>query len=224
MERPNLMATADPDPAAPASDRDATSRAERTRALLIDVAEDQFARHGLAGASLREIARLAGCGNTGAVRYHFGDREGLVSAVFRARLGPFEAQRAAALAAAMADDAAPGLHALLDILMRPFERQRGLSGQRSYAALLAALARTGEIAAWLRFGANLPASNRIIALLRARVPALDDSTFHRRMTLLATMIWSGLAEQDRMAAAGAAGDDEAVFADLIAMAAAALAA
>jgi AcrR family transcriptional regulator len=49
-----------------------------TRILL--AAEQQFAEHGIDGASLREISRLSG-GNTAAVQYYFGDRAGLVVAV-----------------------------------------------------------------------------------------------------------------------------------------------
>jgi AcrR family transcriptional regulator len=40
-----------------------------------------FAARGIDGVSLREINRLAGQNNTGAVQYHFGDRDGLVLAV-----------------------------------------------------------------------------------------------------------------------------------------------
>jgi AcrR family transcriptional regulator len=52
-----------------------------TREQIIRAAERLFAAHGIDGVSLREINRAAGQSNTGAVQYHFGDRDGLVRAV-----------------------------------------------------------------------------------------------------------------------------------------------
>jgi AcrR family transcriptional regulator len=52
-----------------------------TRHRLIRAAEQLFAEHGINGASLRQVARDAGQANTGAIQYHFGDRQGLVGAI-----------------------------------------------------------------------------------------------------------------------------------------------
>jgi AcrR family transcriptional regulator len=57
-----------------------------SRELLIDTGERLFADHGINGVSLRQISAEAGQRNTGAVRYHFGDRDGLVRAIFESRL------------------------------------------------------------------------------------------------------------------------------------------
>jgi AcrR family transcriptional regulator len=54
---------------------------ENTRQELIGAAERLFASRGIEGPSLREITREAGQRNTGALQYHFGDREGLLKAV-----------------------------------------------------------------------------------------------------------------------------------------------
>lgn len=60
----------------------ATVRAgNSTRERIIQAAEKLFAEHGIEGVSLREINRTAGQLNTGAVQYHFGDRDGLVRAI-----------------------------------------------------------------------------------------------------------------------------------------------
>jgi AcrR family transcriptional regulator len=58
-----------------------STSANGTRARIIRAAEQLFAERGLNGVSLREINRAAGQSNTGAVQYHFGDRDGLVRAV-----------------------------------------------------------------------------------------------------------------------------------------------
>jgi AcrR family transcriptional regulator len=53
----------------------------RTREQIVRAAERLLAERGIDGVSLREINRAANQGNTNAVRYHFGDRDGLVQAI-----------------------------------------------------------------------------------------------------------------------------------------------
>jgi len=52
-----------------------------TRDRIVRAAELLFAERGIAAVSLREINRAAEQHNTGAVQYHFGDREGLLKAL-----------------------------------------------------------------------------------------------------------------------------------------------
>lgn len=60
----------------------ATARTgNNTRDRIIHAAEQLFAVQGIEAVSLREINRTAGQLNTGAVQYHFGDRDGLVRAI-----------------------------------------------------------------------------------------------------------------------------------------------
>jgi len=56
------------------------------KVALILAAELLFARDGIEGASLREIAAQAGQRNHHAVQYHFGSRDTLVQAVFDYRM------------------------------------------------------------------------------------------------------------------------------------------
>jgi AcrR family transcriptional regulator len=56
-----------------------------TRDLLLDAAERLFAAHGINGVSLREIGLAAHQRNNGVAQYHFGDKAGLVRAVFERR-------------------------------------------------------------------------------------------------------------------------------------------
>lgn len=50
--------------------------AERSRALLLDAALEEFARHGLAGARVQDIATRAGV-NKQLISYYFGGKDGL---------------------------------------------------------------------------------------------------------------------------------------------------
>src|SRR6516165_9746897 len=85
-----------PAPSEPDAPPDSTSfvseRGSATRALLLDVAEALISARGL-DVSLREIAAAAGQRNNSAVRYHFGDKDGLISALVYDRIGKAEAGR-----------------------------------------------------------------------------------------------------------------------------------
>lgn len=61
--------------------------AAATRKRLLDAAEEELARHGYAGARLRDIAAAASVQIT-LVHHHFGDKEGLYRAVLERLLAP----------------------------------------------------------------------------------------------------------------------------------------
>ena len=69
-----------------------------TRQRILDSAELLFARHGFAGASLRQVTASAKV-NLAAVNYHFGSKENLINEVFRRRLDTLNEQRLGALEA-----------------------------------------------------------------------------------------------------------------------------
>jgi AcrR family transcriptional regulator len=89
--------------------------ANDTRDRILRAAEELFAAKGIDGVSLREINRAARQNNTGAVQYHFGDRDGLVRGVI----------------AKHRRDSEPRRHALLD--------QYEEAGEEDLRALAAAL-------------------------------------------------------------------------------------
>ena len=68
------------------------------RAQLVDAAERLFAERGIAGVSLREVGAAAGQRNNSAAQYHFGDKDGLVAAIFERRMTPIDRRRRAMLA------------------------------------------------------------------------------------------------------------------------------
>jgi AcrR family transcriptional regulator len=89
-----------------------------TRDQIISAAEALFAARGIDGVSLREINRAAGQSNTGAVQYHFGDRDGLVLAIIAKHRCDTEPRRHALLD--MYEDAGvDDLRALASALVAP---------------------------------------------------------------------------------------------------------
>lgn len=82
-----------------------------TKQRILDSAETLFAKHGFAGASLRQVTSAASV-NLAAVNYHFGSKENLINEVFRRRLDTLNGQRLQRLAIALAD----ANHTLEDLL------------------------------------------------------------------------------------------------------------
>lgn len=163
------------------------TRAADTRETLILTAERLWGDRGIDAVSLREIAAAAGQANTAAVHYHFGDRAGLVDAVFAYRLPAFEERRRALLQAAIVADAPPGAATLLDCMFRPFLEQRDAAGRHSYATFQRQVLRSPAAqASRLRLLETTPATIDILDRLAAALPPMHPALARRR--LLAAII------------------------------------
>jgi AcrR family transcriptional regulator len=103
-----------------------------TRTRLVETAERLFAERGVHGVSLREIGVEAGQRNTGAVRYHFGTKEQLVSAVFEHRMVPINERRLAILARLEREGRALELRGLAEAFLYPLAEMLGEPGRPSW--------------------------------------------------------------------------------------------
>jgi AcrR family transcriptional regulator len=115
-----------------------------SRDALIDAAERLFGLHGLDGVSFRQIAQEAGALNNFAVQYHFGDKAGLVRAIFERRLAAMELRRAGMLSEAKRAGRLGEIKTLIEIIFRPIAEQADETGRRTYAAFLLALEHAGD--------------------------------------------------------------------------------
>ena len=88
-----------------------------TKERILSAAEELFARHGFAGASLRQVTSAANV-NLAAVNYHFGSKDNLINEVFRRRLDELTERRLQALTAVrgLADSS---LESLLEAFVLP---------------------------------------------------------------------------------------------------------
>lgn len=86
-----------------------------TKQRILEAAETLFARHGFAGASLRQVTSAANV-NLAAVNYHFGSKDKLIEEVFRRRLDELNQRRLAELADITPDSS---LEDVLSSFIRP---------------------------------------------------------------------------------------------------------
>jgi AcrR family transcriptional regulator len=168
---------------------------------MVEVAERLIAERGVHGVSLREVGAAAGQRNHSAAQYHFGDRAGLVAAVFEHRMAPIDVRRAALLAEL---DSAGELdvRGLVEAFVLPFAAALDLvDGSTSYA----------RFAAEVLDAPSLPdtpeqpwtaALHRTFALLRERLDHLPPDLAGERLRLAATLVVHALADRERRAAGG----------------------
>ncbi|MEW2357014.1 TetR/AcrR family transcriptional regulator [Spirillospora sp. NPDC029432] len=173
-----------------------------TRERLLDAAQHLYARRGLDAVSLREIVQAAGARNATAVQYHFGDRAGIVRAVFARHLPEVEARRHALLDAYEADRR-DDVRALAGALVRPFAALLASEGGRDFLQIWAdVLGRPDVIVPAAALEDPADSMYRWRALVLPLLEA-DAARLHRRFTAL---LYASL-ELGRRARSGPRTDD-----------------
>jgi AcrR family transcriptional regulator len=164
------------------------------KSRLILTAEALFARGGIDGVSLRQIAAEAGQGNHHAVQYHFGTREGLVQAIFDYRMLQMEPARAEMLAAAKRASRLKDARTLMEIVFIPQLHLADKSGNNHYASFLSQYLQRSHGTRFGDFGSQLPPNlNRTLELLRKRLDYLPEPTAQRRLLTACFMFLNILA-------------------------------
>lgn len=134
------MSVASPVPVRPRQ-RAPSQRSLATRSRILDAAETVFASKGFDGATIRDIAAIAG-EPTSLVHHHGGGKEQLFRQTIARRADDLAEARLAALGAAKKaageGAGAPALDAVIGAFVRPFFQLAGADDQwRAYARLVA---------------------------------------------------------------------------------------
>jgi AcrR family transcriptional regulator len=170
-----------------------------TKEALLDAAEHLFARDGIHGARIREINALAGQRNPSALHYHFGSREGLVTAVMLRRQYDIEKVVERRL-----DDleakGQPSARDIIDAVIEPMlERLRTPSG-RDWAKIVPQI--LGALSTNLRRGAAhpvpvTPQMERLLGLLQERMDHVPKAVQRERLVDYSIVLSSLVAERAR---------------------------
>ena len=165
-----------------------------TKQRILDSAEALFARHGFAGASLRQVTAAASV-NLAAVNYHFGSKENLVNEVFRRRLDELNAQRLQALAAVLGK---PGctLEGVLAAFVRPaLALAQDDRGGGSFVRVLArAYAEHNEQLRKFLHDNYSPALKQFAAAFANLLPHLDKQELYWRLDIVSGALTYAMAD------------------------------
>jgi AcrR family transcriptional regulator len=192
-----------------------------TQVALIEAAERLFADDGTDAVSTRQIGAAIGSLNTNVVAYHFGNKDGLIEAVFRHRLPEIDRRRGELLAKADTAGKCASIAALLHAFALPLFEQTDSVGRHSYARFLIGLERSGLLAARALVSMDFPHTNQLTARLVEHMPMGAETHGHSRIRLVTSLLASALQLIDQ--SPGLSTDAARVqFDDALAMSAAAL--
>ncbi|MBA2920582.1 TetR family transcriptional regulator [Sphingomonas sp. MAH-20] len=170
-------------PAAPVS-RSRTSKkaqqSQETRDRLLDAAEELFARHGLYGVTVRNVAQHAEV-DTALIHYYFGTKRGMFDAVFDRRTQGVNQTRMAAMDAYEAASAGNiTVEGAIRAFLQPIlEKDRNADqGWRNYSALVAMANNSKEWGGEMMSRLFDHVIRRLIALLKKAMPDASDEDLY----------------------------------------------
>jgi AcrR family transcriptional regulator len=177
------------------------------RQALVEHAERLFAERGIEGVSLRDVCAAAGQRNHSAAQYHFGDRAGLVVAVYEARMTVVDQRRRALMAGLEAERRLDGVDGAVEAIVLPLlEVVTGIDSW--YARFLARLRWdpfASDVVAGLPAAASFrDARDRLLGALAALPADVRRSRVDQLATLaigtLAGWEWARHHDRSRLAA------------------------
>lgn len=176
--------------------RPAPSRGVSTVSAIIEVAERLWGARGVEGASLREISIAAGSANKSSIGYHFGDKHGLIEAVFKVRIPVLEERRRPLFEAAEAQGTLDDPLILMRIVFQPVFDEIDGQGRHSIASFLRAVNRYPQWDGRAGIEKLAPIAHRVYAILRQQVSHLPQQLFDARLRLINEICYGAITDQD----------------------------
>lgn len=151
---------------------------------LVCEAERAFGEHGITAASLRDITQAAGHRNKSAAQYHFGGRDGLVTAILSHRRPQVDRLRQMYLdRLGLTPEAAP-MPLLVQAILEPmlFSEERHLL--RGYGRFLYALIQyDADGGLWRQSSPRAPFTHRLYIAMRDRAGLASDERWTARQRI-----------------------------------------
>jgi AcrR family transcriptional regulator len=177
------------------------SRSQGTRDRLLDAAERLFAERGFHGVSVRDVTGAAGV-DVALVAYHFGNKQGLLEAVFMRRAADLNDERLARLDAVLEGSGrrVPKLEDIIDAFTHPLldRSSRGSPGWKSYFALIAEVNNSPEFGSVLMTRFFDPVVQRFIDAIRKALPDASDRDVYWAYHFLSGALTLTFAETGRI--------------------------
>lgn len=164
---------------------------------IIDTAERLFGDHGVLGVSIRQIGQEAKMANNSAINYHFGDRAGLVRAIWAHRLPVLDQMRTVLLQDLEQQGRTQDRHGVLRALMLPTYLYVDEDGVHRYAAFFRSVMRwrEGRPLRAQEMHAS-PASERALGLVQALAPDLPHQLMIERLVYASGVFHDMIIDRD----------------------------
>lgn len=176
-----------------------------TRERILIAAERLFAEHGVEHVSLREVGERAGQRNNSAVQYHFGDKKGLIQALYDLRLVPLNEARTRMLAAVTEPTSADLVRIYVSPLADAVIAERG---QWAYVRFLDRYLGRGRDVEPFDDQHNR-SSQRVMRLMTDRMVDLTDELREERRRMIQVLVLRTLADLEYRFEHGLVGDASA---------------
>jgi len=167
------------------------TRSLATQQALMKATELLVAKKGIQNISIKEIVTVAGQKNESALQYHFGNLQGLISAIHAARNQQIQEMRGKQLSDLVSCQVNPTLRELCRLMVLPtFELAKSDSRFKRYVASFShelALTEDSALTKASKSGGGGESGQKIGELLRTALPHLDELTYRRRMDLAVRM-------------------------------------
>jgi AcrR family transcriptional regulator len=195
--------------------------ASDTKTRLLRMAERLFAEQGFDGVSLRKLTAAAGV-NLAAVNYHFGSKEGLLTAIFESRCRPMNDERLRLLEACTEKGGkTPVLEQIVAAFIAPaLASTSSLAGGATFTRLRAMLAvEHNELARTLIAKYFDTTSTRFVTALARALPELSHAEVYWRFHFLLGALYYTMINPNRIDHLSNglcdAGDVDAVMAQMV---------
>lgn len=157
-----------------------------TREALLEQGALLYARHGVAGVSIRALHEAVGARNESALHYHFGSQRGLIEEILRIHLGAVERRRRVLADRIEADGATGDVRALVHALARPMADDLDDPVGRAHLRIVAevshpALAFDDAFRSAREVDVDAEAGRRVVGWLRAALPRLPRAVEVERL-------------------------------------------
>jgi AcrR family transcriptional regulator len=155
-----------------------TQRSLATSERILDAAEELFAKHGIYGVTMREIAELANV-DTALLHYYFESKRGVFDAVFTRRADILNSERMREMDRLEAEPGPHDLEAVIAAYLRPMFRlnRQGGQGWRHYCAFVGNMGSAPELATIYAEKFD-PVIRRFFGLMRQAIPEASETDLY----------------------------------------------
>lgn len=169
-----------------------TQQHKSTRDKILDTAEQMMARHGIDAVSLNEIVKQSGQRNASALQYHFGNKAGLVQAVFDRHTPAIEACRKELLAQMRGEKDFFGL--VRAVVLPLIEVLNNSDGGRNYIRFLSRISQPNLQPDSFEDSRHNHAMIEIMALLHQCFPGMPAKVLEYKVIMTRNLLLHSLAD------------------------------